>query len=137
MWAWASQFPFLGLSFPFCEMKELANMTLVPSSSHLALRLLQPKINIMLSSLNLLFYNFGFSLSDFRNIGWFLRSFSTVKGVPLLANFTGAFDASAVCIAYHVKIHYKSATSFSSWLPVLCECSNMNKFLRAWSLLRI
>lgn len=34
MWVWASHFSFLGLSFPFCEMKVLAKVTLVPSSSN-------------------------------------------------------------------------------------------------------
>lgn len=35
MWVWASHFSFLGLSFPFCEMKELAKVTLVPFSSNI------------------------------------------------------------------------------------------------------
>lgn len=91
----------------------------------------------MFSSLNLLFYNFGFSLSDFLNIGWFLRYVSTMKGVPLVAKFTGAYDVSVVCIAYCVEIHYQSVTSFSSWLPDLWESSDMNNFVSAWSLLRI
>lgn len=73
MWAWVSPFPFLGLSFPTCEMRELTKVTFVPSNSsvlYFILRLLLPKLNTTFSSLNLLFSNLGFSHSDLLLVGF-------------------------------------------------------------------